>query len=136
LQSGLSVEFEKTFNSVRLKNGDVPQTIELYIGAGRLNDRRLSVSGGIPMAGNAGAVSGAVSVGSTAKSIRSANTNRSSCLVQNLGGSDLWVGTDSSVTSANGIKIGVGGSATFTFQGAIWGISSSAVDVRFLEETA
>lgn len=137
LSNGLGAKFTQLFNTVRIKNGATPQTIELYIGQGDIDDSRLSVSGGIPTAGNAGATYGAVSVGTTATVIRTANTNRASCLVQNLGSAPMYLGTDASVTTANGLEVGAGSSATLTFQSAIYGIvASGSNDVRFIEETS
>lgn len=137
LENGLSVKLNKTFNTLRIKNGSVAQTIELYVGQGELKDARLALSGGLPISGNAGASYGAVSVGTTAIAIQGADSSRASCLIQNLGGSDLWIGTDASVTALNGIKIGGGGSATITFQSAIFGIAGSGtLDVRYLNEVA
>jgi len=134
LQNGLSAKFQQQFNNVRIVNGAIAQTIELYIGVGELIDSRLTVSGGISIAGNSGATGGAVTVGSSATLIRTANTNRASILLQNLGTSDLYLGVQNTVSASNGILLKADGIASFTMQSNIYGITASSVDVRFIEE--
>lgn len=61
--------------------------------------------------------------------------NRVKMLIQNLGNKEIWIGSDNTVTSANGIKISAGGSGEFMFSAASTphAISSGTSDVRILE---
>lgn len=80
---------------------------------------------------------GAFSVGSSAAVIVAANNRRESVVIQNTHASqDLYVGTDSSVTNANGLKVPAGQSVEFTsYQGSVYGYGSGAATTgRYLEE--
>jgi len=77
---------------------------------------------------------GAVTVGTTATLIKSANANRRSLLIQNLGEGNIFIG-GSTVTTGNGIKISAGGSIVIdNTTAAIYGIAAAAQDVRYFEE--
>jgi hypothetical protein len=78
----------------------------------------------------------AVSIGTSAAVIRVAKSGRKSIVIQNAHASqDLYVGTTSSVTTANGVKIPAGQSFSFDdYNGALYGIASgAATDVRYFE---
>lgn len=47
MQNGIGVTVEQKFNTLRILNGDTPQTISLYIGSGRIDDNRLITSGSV-----------------------------------------------------------------------------------------
>ena len=139
VQAGIGFSGSRQYSAWRITNGATSQTIEFYIGDGEILDNRLvgaiSITGGLKQAGNPSATYAAVSVGVTATVIKAANTDRSSILIQNLGSVDVYIGSDASVTSSNGIKIAAGASATLATQTAIYGIAGSAAqDVRYFEE--
>tara|TARA_R110000782_G_scaffold263592_1_gene356304 strand:- start:1855 stop:2424 length:570 start_codon:yes stop_codon:yes gene_type:complete len=139
MQTGIAVTFETAFNLVEIQNGDTAQTIVIWIGDGLIQDNRLvgsvDISGGIRISGNLDGDYGTVSVTTSATLIRAANIERSSCLVVNVGANDMHIGTDSSVTAANGIPVLSGQSLTFTVETTIYGISTGgANDVRYLDE--
>lgn len=79
---------------------------------------------------------GTVTIGATAALIKAGRAPRNSILIQNVHASNnLFIGLDSSVTTANGIKIAAGQSMQFTDSGSeIYGIASAAgTDVRWME---
>lgn len=90
----------------------------------------------INKAANSGAY-GAVSVSTTATDIVTTDlVNRTRIIIQNLGSKDVYVGTNASVTTANGIKLSKGASMEVDAgAGLNWhGITpSGSSDVRYLE---
>ena len=141
LANGLGVRYkpEEAFDFLRISHGATPQTVELYIGDGDIIDNRFSASGALSTRALAAQSSayGNVSVGVTATLVRAANAGRSSVLVQNLGTGIIYVGTDGSVTAANGIQVQVNSAITLNVDDAIYAISTiAATDVRYLEEVA
>jgi len=83
--------------------------------------------------GNTGAY-GAVSVGTTATVLRSANPDRRAFVLRNLGVNALYVGFDSAVDITTGFKIDPGdGLAIGFYTGDVYGISEGTSDVRYLE---
>ena len=81
-----------------------------------------------------------VSVGVTAVAVVAANTWRRGATIFNNGSVTIYVGPDASVTTANGIPIGNGGSYDFNgfevYKGTIYGISGTASqDIRYFEWT-
>lgn len=79
---------------------------------------------------------GTVTIGAAAALIKAAVTTRKSILVQNVHASNtLYVGDDSSVTTANGIRLLSGESIEINdYNGAVYGIASGAgTDVRYFE---
>lgn len=78
-----------------------------------------------------------VSVGSTATDLLATElADRKQITIQNLGNKDIYIGTDASVTTSNGILIPKGGSGEFRFGPSldIHAISPSGTsDVRILE---
>jgi len=141
LANGLGIRYqeEEAFNTLRITNEGTPQTIELYIGSGDVIDNRFSASGALStrlLAAQSSAY-GNVSVGTSATLVRAANTGRASILVQNLGAGTIYLGSDSSVTTANGIQAQPGAAVEFKVDDAIYAISSAAAtDVRYFEESA
>lgn len=86
------------------------------------------------------ALYGAVTVGGTPVRIVSANPNRSSILIQNTDASvKLYIGPDSGITTSNGFVVPENYGSFFEdrsqyiYKGAIWGISSGSIDIRFWE---
>lgn len=79
------------------------------------------------------AVYGNVAVAVTATLIRAANTTRSNIHIRNNGAATVFLGTDTSVTTANGYALPAGGEFTDEWwPGAIYGIvASGTVDVRY-----
>lgn len=140
LQAGIGFRSPEVSSKWWILNGSTAQTIEFYIGDGQMIDNRLVgsivLSGGIKSAANAGANHGAVAlVATVAKEVKAANAARSNIVVQNLGGTAIYAGVDNSVTTANGVEIGPGASATLAHAAAVWAICTAAADVRYLEET-
>jgi hypothetical protein len=76
-------------------------------------------------------------VSTTAVEVVAASAGRQSILVQNTGPEPVYVGFDSSVTSANGVEIAAGGTyADETYAGALYAITASGgSDIRFQEVT-
>ncbi|MBT3041986.1 MAG: hypothetical protein KME67_03920 [Candidatus Thiodiazotropha sp. (ex Codakia orbicularis)] len=142
MELGIGFTYKKPFNSLRIKNGATAQTIKLAIGDGTIHDNRmvgqLNITGGIKAAANPTVSYGAVSggVGSTATLIQSANANRSSCLVQNLGAASIYIGSDNSVTVSNGIEIPAGGNMEIKHTADIYGVCASGSQAaRYMEES-
>lgn len=80
-------------------------------------------------------VYGNVSVGVTATLIVAANANRLGATIHDNGSVPIYVGSDSSVTTANGIPIPSGESKYFNVTTDLYGISGTAAqDVRYLSE--
>ena len=106
---------------------------------GEVDDSRLVVADGLVTKTGASdnASYGQVNVGTAATLIRAANASRSSCLVQNLGTQDVYVGKDNAVVVGTGIKVAPGGSMRVTFADAIYGIIAGGTteDVRYIDES-
>lgn len=118
-----------TLQEVQIGYSDTP------IDDSRLNGS-IQITGGIRSASNRTATYGNHTAGTSAAQIVGVNLSRGRSLIQNLGPGDLYLGTDSSVTTSSGLKVSVGGSAEITFESAIYGIATAAgTDVRFIEET-
>lgn len=79
---------------------------------------------------------GAKTIDTSAVLIADSRATRRSITVQNVHASnDLYVGSDSSVTSSNGVKVKAAESLRFDdYSGAVYGIGSAAsTDVRYFE---
>lgn len=138
MASGLGFRFLEKFNQLRIINGASGQTVGLYLGDGQVIDNRNVSSSVAPIRVQANQTTSyaAVSVGVAATLIAAANTSRGNIMVQNLGTGVVYLGTDASVTTANGIELAVGQVVTLTNDDAIYGISTiAATDVRYLEES-
>jgi hypothetical protein len=87
------------------------------------------------MADGASAVYAAVSIGGTAALIKGARTTRKALIVQNVHASQsLYIGSDASVTTSNGLHVAAGDSILVPFQGTVYGIASgAATDIRYFE---
>ncbi|MHA1827079.1 MAG: hypothetical protein ACTSX6_00375 [Candidatus Heimdallarchaeaceae archaeon] len=79
---------------------------------------------------------GAVSVGSSPTIIRSSNSARRSLIIQNNSTVDVYIGTDSSVTTSNGLKLLPDTSISITDSTTDWYgvVASGTADVRYIEE--
>lgn len=78
----------------------------------------------------------AQSVTSTASALAGTPlANRVRMLIQNLGNKEIYIGSNNSVTTANGIKLAAGASGEFMFSAAStpFAISSGTANVRILE---
>lgn len=135
LEKGISVRLNEQFNNLRIES-EIDQTVEIYVGSGEVVDSRLILGGdALSIGGNAIANYGAESVLNTATLLAVQDDRRATILIQNLGSTPIFVGTDNLVTTANGLRVAGGASATFTFKTDIYAISAvSGQDVRFLEE--
>jgi hypothetical protein len=78
---------------------------------------------------------GAKTVTTSAQLIAAARSSRDAVRVQNLHASNLlYIGPDSAVTAANGIRIAAGAETTIPSRGDIYAIASAAsTDVRYWE---
>lgn len=78
----------------------------------------------------------AVSIGTTAAVVKAAFFRRESILIVNNHASQiLYLGSDSSVTTSNGIPVAAGGSVRLRTKSDVYGIASGAsTDVRYFEE--
>lgn len=140
LELGLGQRIKRGFKTLRVVNGDTEQRIALKISDGDVTDNRLvgqvDISGGLRQAANRTTSYGNAVVGLAASNVVAANTSRANVLIQNLGPGIVYHGTDSAVTTANGIQIPVGGAIPITHDDDVYLISDTAnTDVRYLEET-
>jgi hypothetical protein len=70
---------------------------------------------------------GTASIGGTAALLLSARRRRENVVTQNNHATQtLHLGTNSSVTTANGLKVAAGQSVTLNYKGAIYAIASGA----------
>lgn len=83
-----------------------------------------------------------VSVTTSATLIVGSNSRRQSLIITNTDTTNkLYIGSNSSVTTSNGIEIGTGGNftedsgGTRVYQGDIYGISTGTISVRYWERT-
>lgn len=77
---------------------------------------------------------GATTITSSATLIR-ASQARTSISIYNNGAATVYVGTDSAVTTSNGMPIPAGSEREILFEGTIYGIvASGSVEVRWIEE--
>ena len=81
-----------------------------------------------------------VNVTTTATLIVPSNAKRISIIVENEGASEVFIGSDSTVTAANGVKLAEDGTfcedagGTRVYKGDIYGITSAGTaDVRYWE---
>jgi hypothetical protein len=135
LEAGQGWKSTEEFKSIFITS-PTTQVIKVAAGFGEFVDNRLVVSGGLnaKLKSSDTATFGSATVGVTAAVLRASNSNRKSCLVQNLGASAIYIGA-SSVTTANGIEIKPGQSATFYTGAALYAIGATAgLDVRYLDE--
>ena len=141
MSAGRKVRTGDVFDDVTIRNeSGADNTVTVLIGFADfdapLATVNVDMASGIKALAAGGANHGSVSIGTSAAVILAANTTRSNIVVQNLSANNLFIGIDSSVTVANGIRIVAGASATLTHAAAVWGIASGAAsDIRFLEET-
>jgi hypothetical protein len=86
------------------------------------------------MASGAGAY-GNIAIGATAAQIVPGRSLRDSVVIQNVHATQvLYLGTNASVTTANGLKLLAGESVRLELAGPVYGIASGAdTDVRFFE---
>lgn len=84
----------------------------------------------------------AVSVTTSATLIVAANPRRQSLIITNTDTSaKLYLGSDTAVTTSSGVEIGAGASLTEdnggskVYCGAIYGISTGTISVRYWERT-
>ena len=86
-------------------------------------------------AGAATAAYGAISVANTATVIVAANAATFSVSVNNSGAQTVWVGTDASVTTVNGMPIQPNAEREIRTKTGVWGIvASGTADVRYIAE--
>ena len=80
-----------------------------------------------------GAVSGDVTT--SAKLLVGARSRRDTVIIQNVHASNiLYLGSDSSVTASNGLRLGAGESISLPTRGDVYGIASAAsTTVRYFE---
>lgn len=83
-----------------------------------------------------------VTVTTSATKIVSVNPRRQSIIITNTDSSNkLYLGSDSNVTTSNGIEISAGGNLTEdnggskVYSGDIYGISTGTISVRYWERT-
>lgn len=80
---------------------------------------------------------GNASIGAAASRLLVGSGLRASALIENNHATqDLYLGTDSSVTTANGLRVAALQSVRITHRGEVWAIASgAATDVRYMLET-
>lgn len=132
LLEGLGVTI-KPFKRFSLKS-DLTQTIVVMAGFGDVQHGRLA--GAIQSTNSLASANsfGAVSVGVAATLVKAANSSRASLLIQPTDG-DIFVGSDNTVTVANGIKVLSGGDFECANTLDLYAIAAAPVDVRFCEDT-
>jgi len=102
------------------------------------NGLQVSVQNDVNVTDSASAIENTnVSVAATATQlVSSALSGRREITIQNDGNKDIFIGKDNTVTTANGIRVARGGSATYKWNDSVdpYAISESGtVDVRVLE---
>jgi len=77
-----------------------------------------------------------VSVGTTATTIISSNTNAKTRKIENIGSNTVYVGGDTSITTSNSFPIEPGETLDISdFTGVVYGIvAASTEDVSYIEE--
>lgn len=77
-----------------------------------------------------------VSVGTTATTIISANTNAKVRTIKNIGSNTIYVGADTSITTSNSFPIDAGETLQISdYTGVIYGIvAASTEDASYIEE--
>ncbi|NIB44750.1 hypothetical protein HBA55_34540 [Pseudomaricurvus alkylphenolicus] len=136
---GIGAPTMREFKRILIESS-ITQRMEVAWSTGPINDNRLNgnleINGGVSIKANKTAAHGAVSVGTSATLVVAENLGRGRCLLQNLGGSDCYVGNSSGVTTANGIKLVADGTMEVSFDDTVYAITATGTaDVRYLEET-
>ena len=129
---GLGVQFE-IFKTVRIRS-DVNQKIVIAIALGRVDDSRLTGSiNAINQGGSSYSAPSVVALSAgVAKEILVQDSTRLKGSIQ--GDADIYLGSDNSVTVANGIKSAGDVLTQVDNTAAVWAISAVATNVRVLEE--
>jgi hypothetical protein len=92
------------------------------------------IAGKVIIGGGSGRIHGEKTVNTTAVEVLPANADRTSWLVHNNGNVDIFLGSDNTVTAANGMPVPAGGKVGDVDGGAVWAISGTAgQDVRYWE---
>lgn len=134
IEKGVSISFDGEFTDLRMISATT-QTIEVYVGRGSIQDNR--IIGSVAIEGNPAAnVSyGTVTCNATITLLLAANISRATAVIQNNGTEAIYIGWDSSVTVANGLKLAAGAIMEVTNQATIYGISTTTTNnVRYSEE--
>jgi hypothetical protein len=117
------------------------RTITVGVAYGFISDDRLNVSGTVTVTGTVALDASnsfqtpQFTVSTTAVQLLAADTASAKTTIQ-AGSQDLYIGTTSGVTTANGFLIPAGGSYTFSagYTGDAWGISTASGTVYVLTE--
>lgn len=139
LLDGLGVIVQNPFDQLIITNGASAQTIEFYVSNEEVFDSRtnLNITGTVTTESVDidGALNyAAVTVSTTATAIRAQNTGRHRIVIYNNGTKPVYLGDDTSVTTANGFPVPVGQAFLMEHYGAVYGIASVDCDVRYWEE--
>ncbi len=128
------------FERIRIYS-DTAQDITFIAGTGQVDDSRLAgqidLNGALEMLQSGATTNnyGAVSVGTVATLIIPANASRRAYLLQHLGADDVYIGSTSGLTLANGVKLSPAGSYSAENIKAVYAISGVAgQDLRFSED--
>jgi len=129
---GLGVQFQQ-FTEVRLLS-DVNQKIVVAISQGRVDDSRITGTiDTVQKGGTSYSTPATVAlVASTAKEILAQDATRLKASVQC--DADIYLGSDNTVTTSNGIKAAADSLINVDNSGALWAICDTAESVRVLEE--
>ncbi|MCB1557228.1 MAG: hypothetical protein KDJ15_07955 [Alphaproteobacteria bacterium] len=109
-------------------------TFQLEIGFGAVDTNSLSIAGTVKTAGGATRTHGVDTVGVAASQLMAQNNDRTGWFVYNNGTVPIYIGSDNTVTTANGTPIPVGGGLGGDDTDEVWAISGTAgQDVRHWE---
>lgn len=122
------------FSSFELYNTTgSPIDVVLAWGYGDLEDGRLTVTGALNIAQASNRTHTVATVGVAAVKILDANAARKGWKVTNNGTATIFLGSDNTVTIANGEPLGAGAAAGWDDLDEIWAISDADQDVRITE---
>jgi predicted phage tail protein len=101
-------------------------TFQLDIGEGGVETNSLSISGTVKTSGGATRTHGASTVGVAASQLIAQNNDRTGWLVTNNGTATIYIGSDNTVTTANGTPVLAGATIGGDDTDEVWAISGTA----------
>tara|TARA_R110002124_G_scaffold266813_1_gene433800 strand:+ start:10492 stop:11067 length:576 start_codon:yes stop_codon:yes gene_type:complete len=135
LNDALNFDKEQAFNNLMIVNDSgAALTFQLDIGYGSVETNSLAINGTVKTAGGAARAHDVDTVGVAAVQLMAQNNSRTGWFIYNNGTAPIFVGSDNTITAANGTPIPVGGGMGGDDTDEIWAISGTAGhDVRHWE---
>lgn len=123
------------FDTLTVKNESGSSlTFQLEVGQGSVDTNSLTIAGTVKTAGGATRSHGATAVGVGATKLLNQNNDRTGWYIYNNGTVPMFIGSDNTVTVANGTPIPVGGGLGGDDTDEVWAISTvAAEDARHWE---